>query len=65
MLVLCSKTEREINEGNVLLLMMLFVQELTGIRKTQKHTIIEAGMQKSSQKIGQMINIQKFQHSFS
>ncbi|KTG31662.1 hypothetical protein cypCar_00003623, partial [Cyprinus carpio] len=29
-LVLHSKTEREINEGNVLLLMMLFVQELTG-----------------------------------
>uniref|UniRef100_A0A9J7Z8Q9 Cilia- and flagella-associated protein 43 n=1 Tax=Cyprinus carpio carpio TaxID=630221 RepID=A0A9J7Z8Q9_CYPCA len=41
-LVLCSKTEREINEGNVLLLLTLFVQQLTGIRKTQKHTIIEA-----------------------
>ncbi|XP_016149573.1 cilia- and flagella-associated protein 43-like [Sinocyclocheilus grahami] len=28
-LVLCSKTEREINEGNVLLLLTLFVQQLT------------------------------------
>ncbi|KAK2896717.1 hypothetical protein Q8A67_011205 [Cirrhinus molitorella] len=28
-LVLCSKTEREINEGNLLLLLTLFVQELT------------------------------------
>lgn len=29
-LVLCSKTGREINEGNVLLLLTLFVEQLTG-----------------------------------
>ncbi|RXN27818.1 cilia- and flagella-associated 43 [Labeo rohita] len=29
-LVLCNKTEREINEGNLLLLLTLFVQQITG-----------------------------------